>query len=73
MSLLSKTPIYYEYHEDYPDILKAIRRARSAKRKRKQELEAKLSERKLSSTKQLLAKGTRRDNRDKSPAKKAKD
>lgn len=73
MSLLSKTPIYYEHHEDYPEVQKMIRRAKSATRKRKQALEAKLSERKLFSTKQLQPKGTRRDNRDKSPAKKSKD
>jgi len=73
VSELEKFYIGYEYGESYPQILKMIRRARSAKRKRKQAQEAKISERKLSSTKQLHAKGTRRNNRDKSTAKKAKD
>ena len=71
MSLLSKTSIYYEHHEDYPDVQKMIRRARSAARKRKQAQEAKVSERKLSSIKQRLAKRVDRNNRDESPDREA--
>ena len=33
-SLLSQFKLHYEYHEDYPEINKAIRRAKYAIRKR---------------------------------------
>lgn len=73
MSLLDKYKLSFEYSPDHPDILKAIRKAKRARKQRREAQIAKRDKSGISDTEQFHAKGTRRNNRDKSPAKKAKD